>query len=81
MMGQETTRVMIVDDHAMVRRGLAAMLRAKADLELVAEAQHGREALKLCDSIRPDVILMDLVMPQMDGPTTIRAASIIMAGV
>ena len=74
MTEHETIRVMIVDDHAMVRRGLAAMLKAKPDLELVAEAQHGQEALEqLCGSVRPDVILMDLVMPQMDGPTAIRA--------
>lgn len=73
MTEQHAIRVMIVDDHAMVRKGLAAMLRARSDLALVAEAQHGREALEVCQSIRPDVILMDLVMPQMDGPTAIRA--------
>jgi len=73
MNGADPIRVMIVDDHAMVRKGLGAMLKAKPDLELVAEAQHGREALDVCESTRPDVILMDLVMPQMDGPTAIRA--------
>ena len=64
---------MIVDDHTMVRKGLGAMLKIKPDLKLVAEARHGQEALELCESVRPDVILMDLVMPRMDGPTTIRA--------
>jgi NarL family two-component system response regulator LiaR len=66
-------RVMIVDDHDMVRRGLATFLRVKANLELVGEASNGREALELCERARPDVILMDLVMPEMDGPTATRA--------
>ena len=66
-------RVMIVDDHDMVRRGLATFLRVKADLELVGEASNGREALRVCEQARPDVILMDLVMPDMDGPTATRA--------
>jgi two-component system, NarL family, response regulator LiaR len=65
-------RVMVVDDHAMVRRGLAAFLRANADLELVAEAGNGQEALHVCERIQPDVILMDLVMPEMDGPAATR---------
>lgn len=73
VMDQEAIRVMIVDDHTMVRKGLAAMLKVKPDLELVAEACHGQEALRLCEAVRPDVILMDLVMPRMDGPTAIRA--------
>ena len=60
-------RVMIVDDHDMVRRGLASFLKIKADLELVGEANNGREALRLCEQVQPDVILMDLVMPEMDG--------------
>ena len=66
-------RVMIVDDHDMVRRGLATFLRVKADLERVGEASNGREALQVCEQARPDVILMDLVMPEMDGPTATRA--------
>jgi NarL family two-component system response regulator LiaR len=60
-------RVMIVDDHAMVRRGLAAFLKANVDLELVGEAGNGQEALLMCERLRPDVILMDLLMPEMDG--------------
>lgn len=60
-------RVMIVDDHAMVRRGLAAFLKAKSDLLLVAEAATGQEALVLCQTAYPEVILMDLHMPEMDG--------------
>ena len=60
-------RVMIVDDHAMVRRGLAAFMRSKTDLALVAEASNGDEAVALCEVSQPDVILMDLVMPKIDG--------------
>jgi NarL family two-component system response regulator LiaR len=59
--------VLLVDDHAVVRSGLAAFLLAYDDLELVGEASSGQEALKLCESNQPDVILMDLVMPGMDG--------------
>ena len=65
-------RVMVVDDHDMVRRGLAAFLRVKPDLKLVAEARNGQEAVDLCAERQPDVILMDLVMPQMDGATATR---------
>lgn len=60
-------RVVIVDDHDMVRRGLAAFLKAKPDLELVGEARNGKEALRVCEEVQPDVILMDLVMPEMTG--------------
>ncbi|MFC2037798.1 SpoIIE family protein phosphatase, partial [Chloroflexota bacterium] len=66
-------RVVIVDDHDMVRRGLAAILRINADLLLVGEANDGRGALEVCEQTRPDVILMDLVMPEMDGATATRA--------
>ncbi|MEE9615490.1 MAG: response regulator transcription factor [Anaerolineae bacterium] len=66
-------RVMVVDDHDMVRRGLAAFLRAKPDLELVGEADDGQQALDVCEQVEPDVILMDLVMPEMDGTTATRA--------
>ncbi len=67
MDASDPIRVMIVDDHAMVRRGLAAFLKANVDLELVGEAGNGREALLMCERLSPDVILMDLVMPEMDG--------------
>jgi NarL family two-component system response regulator LiaR len=65
-------RVMIVDDHAMVRRGLSSFLLVMEDLELVAEAKDGLDALRRCEQTPPDVILMDLIMPVMDGPTAIR---------
>ena len=66
-------RVMLVDDHAVVRSGLSAFLLAFDDLELIGEAADGQEALSLCNRIQPDVILMDLVMPRMDGATAIKA--------
>lgn len=63
-------KVMLVDDHAMVRSGLSAFLYAYDDLELVGEASSGEKAIALCSKVKPDVILMDLVMPEMDGATT-----------
>jgi len=62
-------RVMLVDDHAVVRSGLSAFLMAYDDLELVGEASGGEEAIRLCEQAQPDVVLMDLVMPGMDGAT------------
>ncbi len=66
-------RVMIVDDHAVVRSGLSAFLLAYDDLEMVAEASDGAEALRLCERFKPDVILMDMMMPRMDGAAATRA--------
>jgi NarL family two-component system response regulator LiaR len=66
-------RVVIVDDHAVVRSGLAAFLLAFDDLELVGEADGGRAALEACRTKRPDVVLMDLVMPEMDGAAATQA--------
>jgi len=65
-------RVLLVDDHAVVRSGLAAFLLAFDDLELVGEANSGEEAIRLCERVQPDVVLMDLVMPGMDGATATR---------
>ena len=67
MKQSETIRVMLVDDHTVVRSGLAAVLMAFDDLELVAEAGNGEEAIRLCEQQRPDVVMMDLMMPGMDG--------------
>jgi NarL family two-component system response regulator LiaR len=64
---------MIVDDHDMVRKGLATFLRVNPDLELIGEAKNGREALLLCEKGTPDVILMDLIMPELDGVTATHA--------
>jgi len=60
-------RVLIVDDHDMLREGLASFLGAYPDLQLAGQAANGREALRLCEVDCPDVILMDLRMPDMDG--------------
>jgi len=65
-------RVMIVDDHAVVRSGLSAFLLAFDDLEYVGEAAGGAEAVERCLAVRPDVILMDLVMPDVDGAEATR---------
>lgn len=66
-------RVMLVDDHTMVRRGLATFLKVFDDLQLVGEAENGAAAIQLCGEILPDVILMDMVMPDMDGASVTRA--------
>ena len=60
-------RVVIVDDHVMVRSGLRLFLLAFEDLKLVGEAGNGEEAIRLCTREKPDVVLMDMVMPVMDG--------------
>lgn len=65
-------RVMLVDDHAVVRSGLATFLMASDDMELVGEASSGEQAINMCARIKPDVVLMDLVMPGMDGATATR---------
>lgn len=65
-------RVMVVDDHTMVRRGLATFLKVYNDLELAGEAESGAAAIQLCGKIQPNVVLMDMAMPDMDGATTTR---------
>jgi two-component system, NarL family, response regulator LiaR len=60
-------RVLVADDHAMVRMGITTMLEAFSDLALVGEATNGDEALRRCKETQPDIVLMDIVMPQMDG--------------
>ncbi|MEJ2265548.1 MAG: response regulator transcription factor [Anaerolineales bacterium] len=65
--------VMIVDDHTVVRSGLSAFLMVYDDLEFVGEASSGEEAVRLCERVRPDVVLMDLVMPGMDGAEATKA--------
>ena len=64
--------VLIVDDHAVVRNGIRFSLLAFDDIELVGEAESGEDALRLCAKVQPDVILMDMVMPGMDGVATTR---------
>jgi len=66
-------RILLVDDHTMVRRGLATFLKVFDDLQLAGEAENGVEAIKRCAEILPDVVLMDMVMPEMDGVSATRA--------
>jgi NarL family two-component system response regulator LiaR len=72
MISSSPIRVMLVDDHTMVRRGLATFLKVFDDLELIGEAADGEAAIQLCSRILPDVILMDMAMPGMDGVTATR---------
>ncbi len=70
---QKPIRVGIADDHVLVRTGLKFFLAAFDDLELVGEGANGHEAIQLCAELRPDVVLMDLLMPGMNGATAIHA--------
>lgn len=60
-------RVLLADDHTIVREGLRALLASQADIEVVAEAADGREAVRLAETLRPDVVVMDLTMPLLNG--------------
>jgi NarL family two-component system response regulator LiaR len=60
-------RVLVADDHAIVRKGIRALLATESDIEVVGEAENGREAVTGAERLRPDIILMDLVMPEVDG--------------
>lgn len=73
MTESKNIRVLLVDDHAVVRIGLADFLFAYDDLELVGEASSGEVAVSMCERVKPDVVLMDLVMPGMDGAEATRA--------
>ncbi len=66
-------RILIVDDHAVVRSGLSDFVMVFDDFELIAEADSGRQAIELCASLKPDVVLMDMVMPDIDGATATQA--------
>ena len=65
-------RVLVVDDHAIIRKGMKAVLDLIKDIEFVGEAENGRKALEMDSALQPDVILMDLLMPEMDGITCIQ---------
>jgi DNA-binding NarL/FixJ family response regulator len=67
-----TIRVLCVDDHPLVRKGIASILANESDMVLVAEAGGGREAVALFKELKPDVVLMDLRMPELDGTTATR---------
>lgn len=68
-------RVIVVDDHPVVRMGLAAMLASEADIDVVGEGGSGEDAVRLAAAVRPDVVLMDLRMPGMDGVDATRAVT------
>jgi len=72
MSHSKIVRVLIVDDHDMVRLGLTTFFDTCDDLEVVGEAKNGQEAVQLCEVLQPDVILMDVGMPIMDGVTATR---------
>jgi signal transduction histidine kinase len=66
--GKQTPyRVLLADDHAMMRQGLIAVLKSQPDIEVVGEATNGRQAVEMARKLRPDLVLMDVVMPEMDG--------------
>ncbi len=71
--GTTPVRLLIADDHALVRSGLRSMLQREPGIEIVGEARNGREAVELCRSLRPDLVLMDVRMPEMDGLEATRA--------
>jgi len=77
----EKIRIIIADDHPVVREGLSAMLSREKDMVVLGEARDGREAVKLAGEQSPDIVLMDLVMPEMDGVEAIRQIKSINPGI
>jgi NarL family two-component system response regulator LiaR len=73
MSSEKPIRVMVVDDHAVVRSGLNAFLSSYDDLQMAGTAKSGEEAVQLCEALKPDVVLMDLIMPGMDGVAATKA--------
>jgi DNA-binding NarL/FixJ family response regulator len=61
------TRILLADDHAVVRQGFKMILEAQSDMEIVGEAGNGREAVELAEKLRPDVVVMDVAMPELNG--------------
>lgn len=65
--GMKRIRILLADDHAVVRQGFKMILGAEADMEIVGEAGTGREAIELAESLKPDVVVMDVAMPELNG--------------
>jgi DNA-binding NarL/FixJ family response regulator len=61
------TRIIVADDHTLVRAGICALLNSQKDFQVIAETGSGKEAVELCESLKPDILLLDLSMPEMDG--------------
>ncbi|NUQ36633.1 MAG: response regulator transcription factor [Caldilineales bacterium] len=80
-MDSKSIRILIVDDHAVVRKGLAMVLRLESDFEVVGEAGNGRQALELARTQRPDLVLLDLILPEMDGTMIAQALRQALPGV
>lgn len=74
-------RILIVDDHAVVRKGLIMVLRLEPDFEIVGEAENGVRAVELAKQLGPDLVLLDFVMPEMDGEKTVAALRSVVAQV
>ena len=74
-------RILLADDHDMLREGLSSFLRACPDMETIGEATDGNEAVQMCRELRPDIVLMDLMMPEMDGITATQIISKELPGV
>src|SRR5215207_11684797 len=72
-MAEAPIRVLLVDDHAVVREGLRSYLELEETLDIVGEAGNGKEAVRKVKELDPDVVLMDLIMPEMDGVAATRA--------
>src|SRR5512142_833202 len=68
-------RILLADDHAMVRQGFRLILSSQTDLEIVGEAGNGREAVELAEKLRPDVVVMDVAMPELNGIEATRRLS------
>jgi DNA-binding NarL/FixJ family response regulator len=64
---QKKIRILLVDDHAMVRQGFRLILAAQSDMEIIGEAGNGREAVELSDKLKPDIVVMDVAMPELNG--------------
>lgn len=67
MAEKKVIRVIIADDHPLVRHGIKTVFEAYDDIELVAEAENGKEAIEICEQYKPDIVIMDMIMPILDG--------------